>query len=393
MNEVAIIGAGPYGLSLAAYLRSAGVEPLVFGEVMGAWRRMPRGMLLRSFRETTTICEPTRRLTIEAFEAAEERSVPSPVSLEDFIAYGRWFRKRAVSEIDERLVRLLERRDGGFRLTLEDGEHVDARRVVVAAGIGYFAWTPPEFADCDRSLVSHSSAHSDFGLFSDRRVLVVGSGQSGLESAALLNEAGAEVTLVARAPKLVFLRGERLHDRSGPLRGLFYPTWGVGPPVVNWLMGAPTVYRALPTQLREALARRAIRPAGAAWLRARLAPIHIDLDRCVAKLEGQNGSLRVVLDDGSERLVDHVVLATGYHVDIARYPFLDSHLRTGIDMIGGFPKLARGYESSVTGLHFVGAPAAASFGPGLRFVSHTGVAADAITRSITAGGARFNGWR
>jgi FAD-dependent urate hydroxylase len=343
-------------------------------------------MLLRSFPEATTIADPTGRLTIGAFETATGRVVGSPVALSDFIEYGEWFQSRAVPDVDDRQVRTLEGHASGFRLTLDDGENVDAQRVVVAAGIGYFAWVPPDFADFHRSLVSHSSEHSDFSAFGGRRVLVVGSGQSGLESAALLHEAGAEVKLLARAPKLQFLRGESLHDRSGPLRGLFYPAWGVGPPVLNWFMGAPSVYRALPSRLREPCARRAIRPAGAAWLRDRLSSVPIAVGRTAVGLEEQNGGLRVALDDGSEEIADHVLVATGYRVDIRRYPFLDSDLATRIDKAGEFPRLNRDYESSVEGLHFVGAPAAASFGPGMRFVSHTGVAAEAITRAITRRG-------
>jgi hypothetical protein len=90
----------------------------------------------------------------------------------------------------------------------------------------------------------------------------------------------------------------------------------------------------------------------------------------------------VTLDDGNKLLVDHVLLGTGYRVDLRRYPFLESRLRARIDTINGFPRLNRGYESSVAGLHFVGAPAAWSFGPGMRFVSHTGIAAQAITRAV-----------
>jgi hypothetical protein len=386
IEDVAIIGAGPYGLSVGAHLRSVGIRARVFGEVMGAWRRMPRGMLLRSFREGTSIADPTGRLTIAGFEAAQRRSIANPIALTDFIAYGEWFQRETVPDVDERNVQLLERRRSGFRLTLEDRESVDFDRVVVAAGIGYFAWIPPEFAGLDPARVSHSSTHSEFHAFRDRRVLVVGSGQSGLESAALLHEAGADVTVIARAPKLLFLRGEALHARSGPLQSFFYPAWGVGPPVLNRLMGAPGVYRRLPTHVREPLARRAIRPAGAAWLRSRVQSVPIAVGRSVVKLEDKNGGLIIVLDDGSKQLVDHVLLGTGYQVDIGRYPFLDEALGAQIEKVAGFPRLNAGYESSVRGLHFVGAPAAASFGPGMRFVSHTGLAAGAIRRAAA-------GWR
>jgi FAD-dependent urate hydroxylase len=268
---------------------------------------------------------------------------------------------------------------------LDDGEEVHARRVVVGAGIAFFAWVPPELRGFDPALVSHSSVVRDFDRLRGRRVLVVGAGQSGLEWAALASEAGAEVEVVARAPGLLFLRGGRLHDRSGPFRPLFYPTRGVGPPGINWLMGSPDVFRRMPRRWSLPMAERAIRPAGAAWLRPRLERVQITLDRRVAAVRASNGHLRIVLADGTEREVDHVVAATGYRVDVARYPFLAPDLVDGLARADGFPRLGRSYESSIAGLHFVGAPAAGSLGPGMRFVSHSGIAARAVARGAVNG--------
>lgn len=380
--EVAIVGAGPYGLATAAHLRSKGVTTGIFGEVMGAWRRMPRGMLLRSFREATTIADPSDSLTIDAFQVARRRVVPTPVPLRDFIDYGEWFQRQMVLDVDARLVASVAARNAGFRLILEDGELVYARRVVVAAGIGHFAWIPPAFRHVDPALASHSSAHPDFKPLSDRRVLVVGSGQSALESAALLHEAGAEVSVVARADRVFFLRGDRLHEVSGAVRAIFYPTWGVGPPGVNLLMGAPQVFTRIPSRLREPLAQRAIRPAGAAWLKPRLASVPIVLGTQIERVESHANGLRIHLDNGAEEVVDHALLATGYRVDICRYPFLEPALVKAIGTANGFPRLMTGYESSVPGLHFIGASAAKSFGPGMRFVSHTRQAARSITRAV-----------
>jgi cation diffusion facilitator CzcD-associated flavoprotein CzcO len=383
-GDVAIIGAGPYGLAAAAYLRAAGMAPRVFGEVMGAWLSMPRGMRLRSFREATSIGDPSQSLSIERFEQARGRPVPVPVPVEDFVEYGRWFQERAVPEVDARLVVSLESARPGFRLLLDDGEEIDAHRVVVGAGIGYFAWVAPEFRGFDTALVSHSSAHRDFEGFRDRRVLVVGAGQSALESAALACEGGAEVEVVARAANLTYLRGGGLHDRSGSLRRLLYPKRGVGPPGINWLMGSPSVFRRLPARWSGPLAHRAIRPAAAPWLRPRLEPVRITLGRRVVALEPDDAHLTVALDDGTERVVDHLVAATGYHVDVGLYPFLARELVDRLARVNGFPRLSTAYESSVSGLYFVGAPAAGSLGPGMRFVSHSGMAANAIARATAS---------
>lgn len=384
---VAIIGAGPYALATAAHLRRRDVDALVFGRVMGAWEQMPRGMFLRSFRESTSIGDPARHLTLDEFERERGRRVPTPVPVEEFVEYGRWFQQQTIPSPDERFVRTLDQEPDGFRLVLEDGTEITARRVVVAAGIAPFARVPDVLAGVGSELVSHSSAHVDFTRFGGRRLLVLGGGQSALECAALAQEAGAAVEVITRRP-LRFLRGERVHDRAGVFRALLYPSWGVGPPGLNWLMGRPGAYRLLPGGTAETLAQRSIRPAGAAWLRRRLGPVVVTGGTSVRTAEPDAGALRVLLEDGSERRADHLIAATGYHVDISKYPFLTPSLLERIARSNGFPSMTRSYESSVRGLYFVGAPAAASMGPGMRFVSHSGMAAAAVARHAGRAGRR-----
>jgi hypothetical protein len=379
---VAIIGAGPYALSAAAFLREGGAEARVFGRAMGFWETMPKGMFLRSFRTASDIADPSRELTLERYERAVGKAGQSPLPLDEFIAYGRWYQEQAVPDVDPRLVTLVRRDSNGFHVTLGDGEAITARRVVVAAGIGPFAWRPPEFAGLRRELVSHSSEHRVFDGFGGRRVVVVGGGQSALESAALLDEAGARVEVLVRARLIRFLRGERLYESAGLLRRLLYPPLGVGPPGLNVVMGAPNLFRLLPRGLSHRLAYRSIRPAAAAWLRPRLADVEISLGQRVVSAASVNGGVRLQLRGGGERSADHVLLGTGYRVDLSRYRFLEPRLTSAIRTTGGYPVLSRFFESSVEGLYFLGAVAAASAGPGMRFVSHTGPVAAAVRRSV-----------
>jgi hypothetical protein len=385
---VAIIGAGPYGLSAAAYLRAADVEVHIFGEPMGFWRHhMPTGMLLRSNWEASRIADPTRTWTLDEFQARCGTHVSQPIPLQDFIAYGQWFQRQVVPDVDRRRVTRIQSSSDGFHLMLEDGASVQVHRVVIAAGLESFAWRPAHSRTLPPTLASHASDHRSFGELAGRQVLVVGGGQSALESATLLHEAGAEVEVVVRAPRVHWLGGgARFLRHLGPMTGLarrvVYAPTDVGPPGLSRVVAVPALFRCLPDRLQRRIAGRCIRPAGSSWLRPRLAGVVLTLGRTIVSATCKGDRVRLVLDDGTERSVDHVVLATGYRVDVTRYGFLAPELVQKVRCVEGYPELGAGFESSVPGLHFLGAPAARSFGPLMRFVSGTWYAAPTLTRSM-----------
>jgi FAD-dependent urate hydroxylase len=390
--DVTIVGAGPYGLSAAAHLRTIrGLDVRVFGEPMSFWdRNMPRGMFLRSNWTATQIADPGRALTLEAYMAASGNHLSQPVPLNRFIEYGLWYQSQAVPDVDQRKIARIESTSKGFRAILADGNDVESRRVVVAAGIGSFPWRPQEFKDLPSSLVSHTSEHRDLGQFAGRQVLAVGGGQSALESAALLHEAGASVEVVARCQKIHWLQGrlsKTLHHRAGAFtRRLLYAPTDVGPAGLSQLLARPDLLRHLPRGLQNKLRRRAVRPAGARWLVSRLEKVPIRLGRSVVSVARVGDKVRVTLDDGSDRIVDHILLGTGYRVDISRYEFLSPSLVQSIRRVNGYPLLQQGLESSLPGLHVLGAPAAWSFGPLMQFVSGTHYASQALTRHVAANG-------
>ncbi len=369
--DVTIIGAGPYGLSAAAHLRTVkGLEVRVFGEPLSFWERnMPVGMFLRSNWTATQIADPNHSLTLEAYQAANGNHLSHPV------------RKIARVETGRK----------GFRVILEDGEEVDSRRVVVAAGIRSFAWRPPEFQNLPPTLASHTSEHRDLRRFAGKRVLVIGCGQSALESGALLHEGGAEVEIVARARRIHWLQGwtsKTLHHRLGKFTSrLLYAPTDVGPAGISQLMARPDLLRQLPRGVQDRLWKRSVRPAGARWLVNRLQNVRIRLGRSVVSVARVGEQLKVRLDDGSERTVHHVLLGTGYRVDISKYDFLAPGLAQAIRRYNGYPCLEEGLETSVQGLHILGAPAAWSFGPLMQFVSGTHFASRSLVRFIARKGA------
>jgi pyridine nucleotide-disulfide oxidoreductase len=394
--DVAIIGAGPYGLSATAHLRTVkGLDVHTFGQPMFFWQHnMPVGMLLRSGWAATHIADPHQSLTLEDYRTASGNHFSTPVPLDRFVDYGLWYQRQVVPDLDRRKVVRIEARNdnNGFRLHLDDGDSLRARRVVVAAGIGSFSWRPPEFAGLPSSMASHTSEHTDLQRFRGKRVLVVGGGQSALESAALLHESEAEVEIVARARQIHWLGGvvsRTIQFGLGPtLSKLLYAPTDVGPAGISQIVARPDLTRRFPRSVQDWLRKRSIRPAGARWLVTRLQSVPVNLGRSVVSAAPNSQGVSLKLDDGTERVVDHVLLGTGYRVDVSKYEFLAPELAHSISQFQGYPRLREGFETSVPGLHIIGAPAVWSFGALMQFVVGTHYAARTLCRSIARKTAR-----
>jgi FAD-dependent urate hydroxylase len=390
-SPVVVIGAGPYGLSAAAHLIRMGVNVRAFGEPMESWaNHMPSGMMLRSRREASNIADPGHALGLESYEAATGLERAEPLPRNRFVDYGRWYQEHAVPALEQRRVVRVSSDSHGFRVELDDGERFRAQRVVVAAGIVPFAWRPPQFSELPSALVSHTADHRDLGVFEGRRVAVVGGGQSALESAALLAEAGAETEVLIRGRDLLWLAPPEEDpfsanhiDETNP--GLLYYAHrktALGSLPTSWLVASPGLFRRLPYRMHEPLVYNIIKPRIAGWLKPRLSDVSITTERSVSAASPRGDELVLRLDDGSTREVDHLLLATGYRIDLTRYAFLTPELVARVRIRGGSPVLAAGFESSVPGLHFLGAPAGRSFGPVLHFVCGTWASARGLTRAV-----------
>ncbi|MGH6670615.1 MAG: NAD(P)-binding domain-containing protein [Xanthobacteraceae bacterium] len=379
--EAVVIGAGPYGLSVAAHLRHAGIAARVFGDPMAFWRNnMPRGMLLRSPWRATHLSDPDGALSLDAYASAHGVDASRRLPGETFVAYGEWFQQRAVADLDRRAVQRIDAARDGFRLTLEDGETLDAGRVILATGLRNQEYRPQVFRNLPRGLVSHTSDHPDLSVFRGKRVAVIGRGQSACESAALLAENGAQVEIISRGDIHwlgVSADGHAPLTLGRRLRGAVASPSEVGPFPLSWLVEVPGVVRHMPAALREEFSRRCLKAAASGWLKPRFAGITCNPGRtiCAARPLGD----RIALDlDVGERVFDRVLLGTGYRIDVARLDILAPQLLDRIIRADGSPLLRPGFESSVPRLHFVGSYAVKSFGPLLRFIAGASYAARAV---------------
>ncbi|GAA5059581.1 NAD(P)-binding domain-containing protein [Streptomyces similanensis] len=395
-----VIGAGPYGLSIAAHLRAAGLAVRVFGEVMGSWRHaMATGMFLKSTPNAVdlSVPEPGGRLADFLRVHGEPRLTElTPIPCDVFVRYGQWFQKRYVGEVEPARVAAVERAESGAGCTvrLDDGQEFAARAVVVATGLNGLAHIPEELRRLVpdgpgvHAPVSHTSQHVDLSRYAGRCVAVVGGGQSALESASLLHEAGARTQVLVREADLLWGATPE-PARAWPYR-LVRPTSPLG---AGWILagvcGAPGGVRRLPPAARLLLFRRALRPSGGWWLRDRVegvVPVRTSCRVVGAETAGSIVRLDLAGPGGARESVtaDHVLAATGYRLDLGAVPFLSPDVRGALRLVRGSkaPHLSASFESTVPGLYFAGSLSAPMFGPMMRFVAGAEFAATRIAHHL-----------
>lgn len=352
--RVVIVGAGPYGLSVAAFLQKLDVSYVVVGRPMEFWQsHMPESMFIRTKIEYSSFCDPAGRFTIEQY--AKEKDVPLsyPMPRPVFVDYGNWFIQQTGIAIAETHVARIAKADDHFAVVLEDGERLQAESVVIAVGIMYAHYMPEHLAPLPKRWVSHTSMHTTYAPFAGQHVAVLGGGQSAWEAAVLLHQAGAE-------PELIYRRERRIPE----------------PGSVNQLLRQLSYeYYDLPDSEKEKYRHQYDIPHVSNFLAEMAAgkiPEHPSTAVEEAVVEKDGLCLRLKnLRHGtvSEMTVDHLICATGYRYDVARLPFLDERLMDRIAVRDGYPVLDRHFQSTCEGIYFVGPSAYASFGPSYRVMS------------------------
>jgi len=390
MLETAIIGAGPYGLSVAAHCRHKGIPFRIFGRPMDSWlNHMPKGMMLKSDGFASNIYDPNKDFTLGKFCAErgiEYSDAGLPVRLETFVAYGQAFRDRMLPELEDKQVVGINHTPDGFLVALDNGETFTARRVVLAVGITHFEHVPESLSNLPPQFLSHSFRHADPETFRGRNVVVIGGGASAIDLAALLHEAGAEVQLVARQPELKFHSTPTGKPRSA-WQQIRHPKSGLGPGMRSrFYSDAPGLFYYLPERLRLEIVEKSLGPSAGWFVKDKMAqvPSLLGYTPRSAEIRGNGVCLHLRAADGSERKVvtQNIVAATGYKVNLDRLTFLSPTMRSQFKVVKGSPVLSSSFESSVPGIYFVGLAAATSFGPVMRFAFGAGFAARRLTETL-----------
>lgn len=375
-TDFLIIGAGPFGLALAAYARHLGIDFLIAGKPMEFWKKnMPEGMYLRSASDWSL--DPTDRFSIMNYLKTLGKTPKDvePLSLDFYLQYAQWFQEGAGIQIIPMYVSRLDQVNGSFQVWMENGDGIEAKNIVVAIGMGYFKNQPPALASIlPEGRYQHTCDAVQLSRMKGRRVLIIGGRQSAFEWTALLNDNGAaEVYLVHRHESPKFAEAD----------------WTWVPPLVDGMAENPAWFRTLPQEEKDAIAKRMwgegrlkVEP----WLEKRVmkSTTHIHEKASVVSCGVRaDNALDVKLDNGTSFVVDDIILATGYKVELERVSFLKkSNVFEHIEVKNGFPVLDPHFQSSVKGLYFTSMPAGQDFGPFFGFTVSVRTSAKIIGNAL-----------
>ncbi|MFG2649059.1 NAD(P)-binding domain-containing protein [Streptomyces sp. NPDC048436] len=391
MYDLLVVGAGPYGLSIASHAAGAGLDVRVFGRPMASWRdHMPRGMFLKSEPWASNLSDPRGRYGLAEYCARNGTRARhgEPVPVETFASYGLWFARRAVPDVDERMVTSVSACPGGFELITEDGRSLRGRTVALAVGVIPFIEIPAALRGLGTEYVSHSSGHRDLDRFRGRDVTVIGGGQAALETAALLAEQGTRVRVLARSHQLNWNTVPPAWKRPW-WESARAPHSGLGCGWRNWFYSeVPGGFRRLPEPTRARICASALGPAGAWWVRERVeSRVEVLLDHEVSAASVVAGRVRLTTVGGASCgpgfETDHVIAATGFKATSERLRLLDPELRESLAVnAADEPYASADFESSYPGLFLAGLVTASSFGPAMRFVHGASFTAGRLVRGV-----------
>lgn len=357
-TDVLIIGAGPFGICLAAHVQQLGLEYLMVGKPMEFWKKnMPAGMYLRSacdwHLDVSGVYTIERYLEEQGLKPADVE----PLSLDFYLAYVQWFLEQTQLKNLPEYVQQLSRDEGGdFIARLEDGTQIRAKQVAMAIGFKYFVNLPADLlALLPEGRYAHTCDFVDLQQMRDKACLILGGRQSAFEWAALLAEAGArDIHLAYRHDTPAFVEAD----------------WSWVNKIIDGMADNPGWYRNLSEAEKKEVGHRLwaegrlkLEP----WLKNRITMDHVHLwpnTQVASSAILPDGTLELQLDSSRQIRVDQIILATGYKAAIENVPFLKTgNLLSQLEVENGFPRLDETFQSNIPGLFITSLPAGQDFGP------------------------------
>jgi FAD-dependent urate hydroxylase len=352
MLDVIIIGSGPFGISLGAHAVANNLQYKLFGYPMDFWKnQMPQDMFIRTPHEFVSFSDPKDELTIQHYSEETSIELVTPLPRPIFVDYANWFAKKAGIEFTTQLITKVEHKDGHYVVTSDNGKIFTSKNVIVATGVEHYKFLPDFLKEFPTNLVTHTSGYTSFSPFKGKKVVVLGSGQSAWEAAGLLHRDGADVELVYRqsGPNYAGSRENEIALRD--IGDVFF-NLPLEEKKQGWGQSAGSVAHFLKPYVEGIVPQNS----------------GVAIDNIEQIKEDE---IRITLSDGSEKIVNHIIAATGFHINIDKVPFFNTDLLSQVEReeeYVQFPKLNESFESSLSGLYFAGPLSSHSHGPTFRFI-------------------------
>ncbi|GMK40817.1 hypothetical protein PCCS19_38730 [Paenibacillus sp. CCS19] len=313
-------------------------------------------MFIRTNPLYISLSDNEDKWTIERFGEETNTPLEAPFPRPAFVEYGFWFANKAGVDFTPELATEVTHSASGYTVVTETGKRLMASRVIVATGLQHFSYIPKELRSLPPSLLTHTFGQTEFDRFKGSTVAVIGSGQSAWEAAALLHLAGSDAELLFRSEEV------RYAGEDNTASGL------------RLIESAEQFYRQ-PIEVKEERWNTPRRGSVALFLKPYVdgkvkATGGVEITRAEAR---DDGKAYLTLSNGETRLVDHVISATGYRIQLNLLPFLAPELLSAIHRepqpFQGFPFLSEHFECSIPGLYFAGTLASHTHGPAFGFVA------------------------
>lgn len=376
-TSLLLVGTGPFGLSLAAYLNHKNIEYMHVGSSMDYWKNhMPKMMVLRSACDWHL--DPINEDTILKYLETKQLKPADvePLTLDFYLGYTEWFQlQKGISPLPA-WIKKLDRADGHFSASFDDGKTIQAEKVILAVGLRYFKNIPEPYSSMfPNGRYHHTAEFVDFSILKDKRVLIIGGRQSAFEWTALIHEQGAK----------------NIHMTYRHETPAFEPSdWAWVNPIMDSMVDNPAWFRNISQEEKDKVTKRMwaegrlkLEP----WLAKRVTQDTIRLHPQTHVTECKElptKELQITLNDNSSLLIDHVILATGYKMDITRIPLIaNGNIASELKVQNGFPVLDETFQSSIPNLYFTGLPAAQDFGPFFGFTAAAKTSAKIIGRALS----------
>ncbi len=356
-TDVLIIGAGPYGIGLAHELQQSNIDFTIVGHPFSLWfRHTLDTMAIRSDWHTSEIFSRNHDFAVDRFLQTHypdtwQDILKGRIPIDIFRSYLKDILERIQFPIQNALVSRLEQKDNVFLAKTDKGDMIEARQVVIANGIEPHRYLPDALCALPPEKIIHTWFTRQYCEIKDKKILVIGRGQSAGESVIHLLQQNNEVHWMLRKDPVFYSEPLNLPVPLFNLVLKMSPWFYYLPRSWKKKFGAQYVIPTITPDLKQTLMGDGLRR------------IYQDASRL--ELEYRNEK---IYSRSLDERYDYIVAATGfkYHLDNLR--FLDHKLCERIKQYEGIPDINYNFETSVPGLFAIGGISEPSYGPAQRFM-------------------------